>query len=162
MSDAQQFISGGALKPAGLINGASQLGALTCEIPYPLYYTASGHIKSTVSGSLTANTLSTVLNLSGRGVLSFLACASTNAGSRSHRFKVTLDGIVIFDGTSTASNQVNNYYPVFGQLVQLSATYTSFAALLEPIPFDKSLLIEYASNQTEIGGTTLAYRYYPR
>ena len=162
MSDAQQFLSGGVPKPSGLINGTSQLPYTYTEGAAPLLYVISGYLKSTATGSLTANVLAEVLNVSGRGVLSFLACASGNAASRAHRFKVTLDGIVVFDATSVVLASQQAYFPVVGQLVPLSQTYSTFSAVPEPIFFDKSLLIEYASNNTEVGQTQIAYRYYPR
>lgn len=161
MSDAQQFLSGGVPKPSGQINGTSVLPR--ADLPYnPFVFANSGYVKNPVTGSLTANTLATVLNLSGRGVISFLACSPVNTSARSHRLKVTLDGVVIFDATSVSVNTDAVYFPVIGQLVPINGAGGNFNYLQEPIFFDKSLLVEYASSLTEVGQTYIAYRYYSR
>ena len=161
MSDAQQFLSGGIPKPSGLINGSAVLPRVDCSTN-PFAFVYPGYLKTPVTGSLTANTLATVLNLSGRGVISFLGCSNVAAAARSHRFKVTLDGVVVFDATSVSVNADTVYFPAIGQIAPINLAGGNFAYIQEPIYFDKSLLVEYASNLTEVGQTYIAYRYYPR
>ena len=164
MSDAQQFLSGGVPKPAGLINGTPVLPLVNTN--YNLFsLTQAGYVKSPVTGSLTANVLATVLNLSGRGVISFLGCNNLGGASatRQHRMKVTLDGVVVFDATTVGNTSQDSFFaPVFGQVATINSAGGVFAYIQEPIYFDKSLLVEYASTLTEIGQTHIAYRYYPR
>ena len=117
-------------------------------------------IKTVLSGALTANTLATILSLSGTGVVSFVAAESVDATSRTHRIKITLDGVVVFDATSAAVATVQAVCPVIGAITNATGTATSVVTF-EPLAFNASLLIEYASSVTETDKSAIGYRYYP-
>jgi len=146
------------IKPNGLINGASSL----------VYDVHSGNligsiktIKQVLTGAQTAGALATVLSLSGKGVISFLAVSSTDATSRTHRCKVTVDGVVVFDGTSVPVATANAHQ-IIGNFGYDTTNVANFRVTFEPLTFDSSLLIEYASSVTETAKTTISYRYMPR
>lgn len=159
MSDASQFINIGALKPTGLINGSSQLIGIV-KLPTGGLSALGGVAKAVLTGAQTAATLSTALSLTGKGAISFLALAGVDNASRTHRAKVTLDGVVIFDATSIATANAAAVFSVIGDTADTSST-SSFI-LPQVFTFDQSLLIEYASSLTETAKTRIAYSYFPR
>ena len=163
MSNASQFANAGIPRPAGVLNGTAVLRSILTDATTngPLA-TDALNAKSVLTGALTANTLATVLSLSGKGAIDFLACQSWDATSRTHRMKVTLDGVVIFDATSGAVASYAKYLPVIGSLVNLSASAQSMSVVPQPLMFNTSLLVEYASSITETAKTYLSYNYYPR
>lgn len=163
MSDALQFMQAGIPRPVAALNGSAVLPALFTNIPSSSSL-ASGAINARVvqPGALTAATLATILNLSGKGVISFLACASVDATARTHRIKITLDGTVIFDATSASVSSLLAYCPVIGSIESLSDTYSTASVIPEPMYFNSSLLVEYASSLTETNKTNIAYKYYAR
>lgn len=160
MSVLSQFSGGGIPRPAGLINGANTLSAFNIITDATVFTVNDGVLKVVATGALTANTLSTILSLSGKGVISYLGALPVDTTSRTHRFKVTLDGTVIYDATSSATTAVTRLMNVIGQIYQPAAN--SSVVVTEPIFFNTSLLIEYASSVSETAKTTIAYRYYAR
>ena len=160
MSSLSQFGGGGIPLPTAAFNGAAALVGYTTSVSRPLQ-NGLVNAKSVVTGALTAATLSTILNLSGKGVISFLACNSGSATGRTHRFKITLDGTVVFDATSASTGNTSAYFPVIGYCTDLVAA-SFITAHSEPIYFNTSLLVEYASSLSETGLTDIAYKYYAR
>ena len=159
MSNAEQFFGGrGAPRPTGTLNGTSAFRQVISASGSALAsYTP---VKVVASGACTANTLKTILSLSGSGVLSFLAVESANTTSRTHRIKVTLDGIVIFDATTAAVTSVALINAVIGSLSNVVAS-TSSSVEFEPLAFNTSLLVEYADSLSETDGAYIGYRYFP-
>lgn len=157
--DYKQPQRGGVPRPTGLLNGASAFKIMDSVTPDLL---PAGYViaKTVTSGSTTAGVLKTVLSLSGSGVISFLAMASANSTSRTHRLKVTLDGVVIFDATTAATANTTFVFSAIGCVVNAVAGSYS-APNFEPLSFNTSLLIEYADSLSETDGAYLAYRYYP-
>lgn len=163
MSSLSQFTGGGGIKPAGVINGTSlatfyRANGSMAASPQGLIGTTA--VAPTVTGALTANTLATVLSLSGKGVISFAGCASVDATSRTHRMKITLDSAVIYDATSAATVQVGDWLIPIGSIT--NHTTLSPGVIYEPLVFNTSLLIEYASSVSETGKTYIATRYMAR
>jgi hypothetical protein len=146
MSTLSQF-AGGAKPPRALVNGANGM------TPILMLGAGSGQ-KDVLTGALTANTLSTVLSITGSGVVNLLCAQSVDATSRTHRLKVTIDGVVAFDATSAAIAAANKGIPAIGLFVNGGAT-----PVLDQIPFNTSFLVEYASSVTETGKTTISYLY---
>ena len=163
MSTLLQFTGGGAPIPAGVLNGTAVLRSLVTDAATngPLT-TDALNAKTVATGALTANTLATILSLTGRGTIDFLACQSVDATSRTHRMKVTLDGVVIFDATSSAFGSVARYCPVIGSVVNLSTAAAHMSVIPQTIMFNTSLLIEYASSVSETAKSYIAYNYYAR
>mgnify|MGYP003649767547 CR=1 FL=1 len=151
MSYFTQFV--GRPRVASIVNRFSTNGAVAYNIT-----NLSQYGKEYASGALTANTLSTVLSVSGGGQINLLGVYTTDATNRSIRVKITLDGAVVFDATSAAITSANTgVVPIGG------AQYTSAASLtlafLQPIQFSQSLLVEIASNLTETNKLTSVINY---
>jgi len=103
-----------------------------------------------LSGALTANTLKTVLSITGSGTLDFLAAIVMDSTSRSLRARATIDGIVVFDSTSAAGvSSVGAGCVIAGGRVLSDVTTNSMAIPSGNVIFNSSLLIEVASSLTE-------------
>lgn len=164
MSTLSQFASGGGIKPSGLINGAgSSFGPMpNAGATGPIAYLSPGYAKTVTTPACTADALVTILSLAGRGVISFLAFQNADATSRTGRMKITLDGVVILDKTTSATTASGDMLPVIGQCFPAANAANGSVVVPEPLTFESSLLIEYASSLTETGKCTIAYRYMPR
>lgn len=150
MSNLSQFV-GGAKVPKLLVNKTSTNGSGADSINYGA---APAGAKAVDSGALTSNTLATVLSVTGSGVISLMVCAGVNDTSRTHRFKMTLDGVVVYDATTAAIASTNYGINLVG-----AANPSATVQVRDPIPFNSSLLIEYASSLTETGLTRFSYVY---
>lgn len=148
---------GGAPKPTGTIDGTSAFRSCVGVTNYPLDIAP---VKLVASGACTANTLKTILSLSGKGVLSLLGVESGDPTSRTHRIKITLDGVVVFDGTTAATTNTTTAFMVIGSVNYLVASVGAVVTY-EPLAFNSSLLIEYASSLSETDKAYFGYRYYP-
>lgn len=158
MSSLSQFVGGvGAPKPTGTIDGASAFRSCVGVTNFPLDIAP---VKLVASGACTAATLKTILSLSGKGVLSLLGVESADVTSRTHRIKVTLDGVVVFDGTTAATTSAATAFMVVGSVNYLVSSVGAVVTY-EPLAFSTSLLIEYASSLSETNKSYIAYRYYP-
>lgn len=156
MSTLSQFVGGrGGIKPTGLINGSSSLTRV-------MFLSEPQWCKKMQTGLQTANVLSTVLSLSGKGVIDFLSVCSGDSTSRTHRIKVTIDGIVIFDATSAAAAAAFHQHVVIGAITAINDTANYSGIVGQPLIFDTSLLIEYASSITETGYSFIYARYTPK
>lgn len=115
-----------------------------------------------LSGDCTANTLKTILSVTGKGAISKLFLSARDTTSRTHRIKITIDGTVIYDSTS-AANSTQDVAPVIG-----NASYSHYGSNMVmdmdefPLFFDYSLLVEYATSLTETDKTLIGYIYYTR
>lgn len=158
MSSLSQFVGGRAApRPTGTLDGISAFRSCIGVTSFPLDIAP---IKLVASGACTANTLKTILSLSGSGVISALGVESGDATSRTHRIKVTLDGVVIFDGTTAATTNAAIAFMVIGAINYL-VTSVGAVVTYEPLAFNTSLLVEYASSITETDKAYIGYRYYP-
>lgn len=160
MSNLNQFYGGGGIRPTGLINGASELKYIYTTL-IGAYALLPG-VKAVSPGAVTAATLKTVLSLSGKGAIAFLGVHHADNVSKSHRLKVTLDGVVIFDATSPVLPNGSYHCTAIGTLMVFDQTLGGGGIVPDPLLFNSSLLIEYASSITETNGAEIAYRYYPR
>lgn len=160
MLKLSQFTAGGR-KPTGLLNGSSVLGPIQTGSIAPLDSTIS-NCKTVTTPAVVAGVLTTILSLSGRGCISFLACSSVNSSARTHRLKVTLDSVVIFDATSIPIGSTTQYCPAIGSLTQTSNSPVAMGVVPRDLDFNESLLVEYASSLSETGGTYVGYAYFPR
>jgi hypothetical protein len=149
MSVSSQF-SGGANVPKALINAFSaggrkaQITNLAGETP----------VKVVATGALTAGVLSTVLSLTGKGSVCFLGCVGADTTSRTHRLKVTIDGVVVFDATSSACTATYQGVTIIGHA---GPTSNDFSYL--DTAYNQSFLVEYASSLTETAMTNIGYLY---
>lgn len=91
-----------------------------------------------LSGALTADTLKTVLSATGSGSLQYLALQRVDGTSRATRVKITIDGAVVLDITSTAVVSNGGTQFVVGS-----------ANARGDLPFAASCLVEISSSLTE-------------
>ena len=150
MSNLSQFI-GGSRPPKSIVNISSGGGVLQA---CPSGTLASS--KPILSGALTANTLKTLLTISGAGAIKFLAARSLDATSRTIRLKITLDGVVVYDATSAA--MTSDSYGMIAVGGMLSGAYEQ----LGNIEFNISLVVEVASSLTETDKVQLQTIYETR
>lgn len=158
MSNLSQFFSGsgGGLVPKSINNGGMAKTSMTT----PLAAASIGSCNVALSGVLSAATLATVLSVSGKGAVSYLALQSVDGTSRTHRIKITIDGTVVFDNTTAVTTQTS-VHDVIGHSLKSTLTPTQQDAFAETLlQFSTSLLIEYASSLTETAMTRFAYVYY--
>ena len=155
MSTLSQFAGGTAMVPKALVNNTSAGSAYDMGLNLNPAQTVG--IKVATSGALVAGTLVTVLSLTGRGSVGFLACVSTDATSRAHRMKVTIDDVVAYDATSTAYPSSSVGVAVIGGV--LLGSSNTVVPVMDQVPFNKSFLVEYASSVTETGKTNFGYVY---
>lgn len=112
-------------------------------------------VANLTSGALTAATLATVLNISGRGTLNFCAAKSVDATSRTIRLQVTIDGRVIFNTTTAAIAAVGSGLIAVGNIT----TSSDQTALFQPISFNTSCLVQIASSLNETDKITTMVNY---
>ena len=156
MSNLIQFFSGSGLKP---IDVQKNTALPTITISYPTTTSLSGQVSSVLSGTCTAAILKTAVSVTGRGAISWLGVDSVDVTSRTHRLKITIDGVTVLDKTTVASIVANRTIHLIG---------TAFSAIpsqvIEGVPlfYDSSLLIEYASSNSETDKATISYINYLR
>jgi hypothetical protein len=141
MSSLSQFV-GGSRPPKNIVNYFATAGVTL------LSGTIAGNGKSSLSGTLTANALADVVNLTGfSGVLNYFGAEGVDATARTNRIKITIDGTVVYDFTSASTNSATRVMVPVGYLQN------------DQIPFNTSLRIEYASSLGETGKTNFATVY---
>ena len=156
MSNISQFI-GSSRPPTSIVNATSTTGSTPDLYGAGAAATITSAVKVAYSGALTANTLATVLSLTGQGVVLLAGCGSVDATSRTHRFKLTIDGVVVYDATTTAAAAIYKGIVVIGTLVNNNGSYFIFG--LDAVPFNSSFLLEYASSVSETAKTLFNYMY---
>lgn len=107
--------------------------------------------KEVLSGALTANTLATVLSLTGPGEVPLLTSYTKDGTARTVRTVVIVDGVTVFDFTSASIGVPNRGAIVAGQVAGGGITQGN------PIRFSVSLVVQQASNLTETDKIALAY-----
>lgn len=115
-------------------------------------------------GACTANTLKTILSVSGPGAISFVALKNADNGARTERVRVTLDGSVLLDATAGSPSQSGYAADLIGSLILAhDGSYLLPRGAVEtPMLFEQSGLIEYASSVTETPASSLGIIYYTR
>lgn len=108
-----------------------------------------------VSGVLTANTLATVLNLTGKGELTYFDNLTGDATARTMRVQIVCDGVTVLDSTS-ASISTNGTGMFLGMDLP-----SGFLTMPEtPTYFNKTLTVKIASSLSETGKFTSHYIYH--
>ena len=133
----------GATKKLGTALDAPNFAA------YPIDMLPTGAANQAIrytSGSLTANTLATMFSFSGAISVSQLAFKVNNATARTMRIRIVVDGIEVFNRTSTTIATANHGVHFAGISDANSATGEF---ILPPIVATESLLIQWASDLTE-------------
>ena len=116
-----------------------------------------GRGKEVLSGALTANTLATVLSLTGPGEVPLLTSYTKDATARTVRTVVIVDGVTVFDFTSASISTTKRGAIVAGELAGTPGGATFYVTQGNPIRFSVSLVVQQASNLTETDKLALAY-----
>ena len=148
MSTLSQFVGGAPTK--SIVNHYSSGGVSTGVALSSGAYSNSVDV---LSGALTAATLKTLLTVTGGGEVPLLFVRGVDATSRTVRVRVTVDGVVAFDATSSAMTLANDGIIVMGQYDSSSLINAS----TNSIKFNTSLVVDVASSLTETNKVTLAY-----
>lgn len=144
MSTLSQFA--GSRSTTQIINSHSSGGTSSTNIGAA----TNGGTREVLSGSLTANTLSTLLTVTGGGRVPQLSAYAKDATSRTIRLVVEVDGVTAFDATSAAVTASNaGIFAAGGGTNPLSVG--------EPIVFNSSLVVRVASSITETNLVAIAY-----
>ena len=85
---------------------------------------------------------STVLSIEGSGAINLAACAASMSGADTVKFRITLDGNVIYSASWTSANA--NY----GVAGIGSASNSGADAVFQRIPFEKSAKFEVSSSSS--------------
>lgn len=149
--DSNTIPSSGATKATTSISNKYTVGATSSNTQI----TAGITTISALSGALTANTLKSMVNITGTsGSIPQCALITNDTTSRTVRLKITVDGAYDYDVTSSAI--VSTGYGV----VAAGSISFGVAFLLndgEPIKFKTSCQIWIASSLTETDKITLLY-----
>lgn len=136
MSVVTQFVGG--RKVASIVNQHS--GGGTSQ---PRVDLATKGSASYASSSVAAGALQTMLNISGRGALNFVAAYAVNGTPRTVRIKVTLDGVVVFDATSASVSGIGAGIVAVGVVGDPTI---NVAPVFQPVRFYSSAKVEIASS----------------
>lgn len=129
--------------PASIINAYSAGSAATAfNISAS---TANTMVEVQAPGAYTAGTLQTIISHTGRGRVNMLNVYTKNGTSRTLRLKLTVDGTVIFDATSSAIASNGFGVQVLGGIDTVGGGPLS----LQPVDYNESLLVEVASSLSE-------------
>ena len=151
MSNLNQFLSGvDNRSPAAIVNYFSTTG----WSQYPVITGANGTIKEILSGALTANTLATLLTLTGSGIISIASIYTKDATARTLRLQMIIDGVTVFDSTSASIS-------ISGQGgYAIGYVSGSNGHVGEKVPFNTSLVMKIASSLTETDKVAIGVKYW--
>lgn len=150
MSNLSQFVGGvESRSPATIINGFS-------DSPFTPASVKTDLCKEILSGALTATTLATVLSVTGAGVVGVLSILPVDTTSRTIRLQVVIDGVTVFDSTSTTVTSSTQGAYAIGSV---STTNTYSWACDAQIPFNSSFVVKVASSLTETDKVKIGVRY---
>jgi hypothetical protein len=135
LAAVHNYFSGGGVSIAGVVNYGQKAG------------------KNYATTSQTANTLRDILNVTGRGVLNFVAVHSTDATGKTLRLKITIDGAVVFDATS--ATVYGNGYGV----IAIGTLADGASVALQPLRFVASCRVEMASSVASDTAATTIINY---
>jgi predicted extracellular nuclease len=168
MSDSQGFF-GAPFVPKAIVSKVSTTLALSTSA---LGWTSQSALADTalieaLTGACTANTLKTILSITGAGVIPFLLFYIQATTTRADRVKITVDGTVVFDSISASeSRSVGHYVEIIGAVqnaVYWNGTgYETVGVTYDNVYFNSSFKVEYSSSLTETDKGKFFYRYLMR
>jgi len=148
MSALTQFLGSG---PTTAVVNFFSSGGVRSSVT--LVASQHNNAKEELSGALVANTLKTLLTVTGGGSVPYLACYPMDTTSRSVRMEVTADGVVVFDATSNAAGVTAG----FG-ILAAGCAGTGQAMHGDPITFNSSLVVKVATSvASETDKVAIAY-----
>lgn len=151
MSNLNQF-TGAVRPPKAIINKFSAGGVSATS------FATAGAEKEILSGALVANTLKTLLSVSGSGAIKTLFVYTKNVSAKNVRLKLTIDGVSVFDAISGSITVTGAGMSVIG-VNYYSADH--FRAM-ELVPFTSSVVVEVASSLSETDAVAIAVIYETR
>lgn len=151
MSYLSQYF-GGHRATAAIVNNHSS-GA-----PAGITLNATQLAKAVLSGALTANTLATVVSITGQGWMPVCAVQQEDATSRTLRLQVIVDGVTVFDATSAAGTTANRAIVAAGSHIQTSSGNYQLADGQPGIRFFSSCVVKVASSLTETDKLSVLYK----
>lgn len=117
-------------------------------------------IPATSQASTTSTSTQVAIDYSGRGILVKAAIAEITSGATTARntalFKITIDGNVVYNNTSSLSRQ-SQILVVVGNLVDVSGTNLGFLDE-NGYPFNSQCKIEYTTSAVGGDTTTVAWK----
>lgn len=147
MSDIAEFGMGGTRIVTSLENTPNVATAMSASA-------ASANAITALSGAMTLNVLKTALTKTGRGRLNWFGVYCNDATSRTIRVQITLDGVVIKNSTTGAIAA-----SISGVCVVGMGGVNGAMQAFQPLDYNTSLLVEYASSITETDKLTVAYNH---
>ena len=152
MSSLSQFTGG--RKIASIVNAfSSGNNSRTLMATFGGGTVAKGY----TSGALTANTLATILSVTGRGSINFASAYSADATTRTIRLKITIDGVSVFDATTNSISTNATGLVGIGGVIDSSTNYTM--PIFQPVRFYSSCLVQIASSLSETNKITTDINY---
>ncbi len=140
--NTQQFKGALVRPPRALVNNFSVAGFGAVAM-FSAGQAQTAGLKTSLSGAMTANTLKTLLSLTGGGIVSALSLTTADATARTMRLKISVDGVAIFDYTSASIGTSNTG-------VHISGPFSTTAPFVpDQLLFTTSFVVEAASNLTE-------------
>lgn len=113
------------------------------------------------TAATTSNTLTEVLNISGQGVLQFLALtASTGTTANPIKWRIVIDGVTVLDLTSGSLSDARAFCAVGAIRAGGSTSLDEQLLVFEAIPFLTSLVVSQAGGGGSEGVRTM-YATYP-
>jgi len=111
-------------------------------------------VTSVASGTTTGGVLKSIFSYTGGGgIMSHLSIRTANATARTIRLKVTIDGVSVYDNTSSSISSADRGFILSGVI---SGSSTN---ILPPLLWANSITIEIASSLGESNGITTEYVY---
>ena len=152
MSRLTQFAGGRPPATTSIVTAYSSGGVSTANLN-----TGARGIEAK-SGAGTANTLATILTVSGSGYMPYLVAYSASATpTHTVRVQVIVDGVTAFDATSgTITTTAGTGIPVV-DAVPADPTYAGGVAW--PIRFNTSLVVKVCSSQSGTDYAAIRYEY---
>lgn len=148
---ATPLFAGGSGPVTSLVNFFSAGGAATGN---SISASNAQNAKETLSGALTANTLSTIHTFTGRGRLNLLTAYAKDGTARTIRVVIIVDGTTAFDATSSSVSLTGA-----GMIPVGVVTNATGALDFQPIDFQTSLVIRVASSLTETDKVATGINY---
>jgi hypothetical protein len=112
-----------------------------------------------LTGVCAAGVLKTALSITGKGCVNWLALFAADATARTLRIKITSDGVVIRDFTSTSLTTSLSGTVAVGASASVNIGGLVNSVVFQPVYFGKSMLIEIASSLSETDKSYAAYNY---
>lgn len=107
------------------------------------------------SGALSAGVLKNILQVYASGVINFLALGSLGGTERTIRLRLTIDGVVVYDATS--SSGADRGLVAVGAMI--GNTDTSRSVTFDQIPFSRSFAVDVStSDASSTNYVAAAYR----